>query len=392
MKTVFYYTSAYVLDISLEIINALKDKTDLHVFIEVTQNSKKFNILEINQLPTDRYLAAPEDVLSAKDLEYFSPYFTGCRSVQFVLHSTQSGSLWNTFKASQMVAKRIRKDNPDVIHFESFSMRTIGLLPYLFGKKKKLLSIHDATPHTGENHWKSNLPRTLFMKLPFKKGYVFYSEFTRNQFIENYRVAKNDCQLLSMPSYSFFRNFSVNGSAHKHILFFGRISKYKGIPLLLDAMPHIWADFKDAQLVIAGGGSDPAVSQHPVLNSNPKKIIFLNRHISNSDLVALIKDAMVVICPYTDASQSGVLMTSFGLKKPVVATNVGAFGEFIKDGVNGFLTEVSAASIAETIRKALNDDKFKELEDNLLNRPEKENYETNGARLLAAYTENTNQK
>lgn len=384
MKTVFYYTSSYLLDISLEMINALKKRVNLHVFIEITQNSKNFNILEISELP-DTHLASPEEILDAKQLKLFSSYFDGCRSVSFVIHPHPNGLSWKTLAAAWQVRKKIKKFRPDVLHFESFSMRTIGLAPALFGKKRIILSIHDATPHSGENHWKSNLPRKFFMWLPFKKKYLFYSKFTRNEFLKNYSVPELACKYIEMPSYSFFRNFAANGSTNQHILFFGRISKYKGIPMLLDAMPQVWEEFPDTKLIIAGNGNDPAVNDHAILNSNPQRITFLNRYIPNDELVQLIRNSIVIVCPYTDASQSGVLMTAFGLKKPVIATNVGAFCEFISDGVNGFLTEGNPDSIGLAIKKTLTGGKFTDLERNLTATADNENYNKNGALLLKAY-------
>ena len=50
MKTVFYYTSTYFLDTSLEVINALKDQVNLHVLIEITPSSKNANIINVDAL------------------------------------------------------------------------------------------------------------------------------------------------------------------------------------------------------------------------------------------------------------------------------------------------------------------------------------------------------
>ena len=38
------------------------------------------------------------------------------------------------------------------------------------------------------------------------------------------------------------------------------------------------------------------------------------------------------MCPYTDATQSGVVYSSFALNTPVIATNVGGLSEMIDDG------------------------------------------------------------
>lgn len=367
MKTVFYYTSAYFLDTSLEIINSIKDKVNLHVLIEVTPNSKQTTVLNIATLPGGKQLARPKEILNKKDYDSLATFFEGTCSVHFVVHSHHSGLSWSTFKTNRAVNRLIRKIKPEVIHFDGFSLRTIGLLPYLFKREKIVLTIHDANLHSGEKTWKTRLPRFLFFKVPLQKIYTFYSEFTKQQFIHNISASRGKKVKLEMPFFTYYDVSTLNLPVNDdYILFFGRLSKYKGIPFLLDAMPEVWKEFPESKLVIAGAGTLPEVNEHPVLLNNPEKISFFNRHIPNEELAGLIRKAKFIVCPYTDASQSGVIMTAFGLNKPAIATNVGAFSEFVTPGFNGYLTEkVDATSIAQSIKDMLRNKKYLEFSDNL---------------------------
>ena len=44
-----------------------------------------------------------------------------------------------------------------------------------------------------------------------------------------------------------------------------------------------------------------------------------------------------VVCPYTDATQSGVVMTAFAFGKPVIATRVGGLEEVVSHERTGLL-------------------------------------------------------
>jgi glycosyltransferase involved in cell wall biosynthesis len=57
-----------------------------------------------------------------------------------------------------------------------------------------------------------------------------------------------------------------------------------------------------------------------------------------------------VLLPYRNATQSGILNIAYGFDKPVVATNVGGFTEFIEEGKTGLLVkEVSPESFANGV-------------------------------------------
>lgn len=88
------------------------------------------------------------------------------------------------------------------------------------------------------------------------------------------------------------------------------------------------------QLVIAGRGSfDFDIKKY----ENTGNIMVINRFISDKELITLIKDCNFVVCPYIDATQSGVIMSAFALRKPVIGTNVGAIPEMLIHRRHGLL-------------------------------------------------------
>ena len=61
-----------------------------------------------------------------------------------------------------------------------------------------------------------------------------------------------------------------------------------------------------------------------------------------------------MVCPYTDATQSGVIMSSYAFYRPVVATNVGGLPEMVIDGKYGFIVqEKNVDALADAIIKLL---------------------------------------
>lgn len=368
MKVV-YYTSTYFLDISLEIINVLKKQVDLHVFIEVTSASKKVNIVDAEEFPAGKMLLEPVELLTAKSYQQLEPYFAGTASTHFVVHRHQSGLSYSTIQASIAVWKYIRPFKPAMIHFEGYNLRTIGMLPFLFSFKKVLLAVHDPVPHSGENSWKIVLPQLLFFNLPYKKYFLFYSRFSRNLFAAHHTRARGERLLIPMRAFSYYKQLANADRIDEEpgaILFFGRISLYKGIEVLLKAMPAVIQAFPRQKLIIAGKAGEDYAFNELIPDQYKQNIIVHNRYIPNEELVALVKSAKFIVCPYLDATQSGVLMTAFALNKTVIASSVGAFPEFITDKINGLLVEPgNVTSLSDAIMMALNNDFYKTLQENV---------------------------
>ena len=76
----------------------------------------------------------------------------------------------------------------------------------------------------------------------------------------------------------------------------------------------------------------------------------------------------MVVCPYVDATQSGVIMSAFSLKKPVIATAVGAIPEMLTDHVHGLLVPPrESSSLANAIETLLESpDIIEEMKTNII--------------------------
>ena len=62
-----------------------------------------------------------------------------------------------------------------------------------------------------------------------------------------------------------------------------------------------------------------------------------NEFVSVEKRAELFARAAVVVLPYVEASQSGVVPVAYSFAKPVVATAVGGLPEAIDDGKTGYL-------------------------------------------------------
>lgn len=379
---VLYYTQTYFLDATLETIQSIKHQVELHIIIELSQESKTTTIIDIDSLDGLSIIEKCEHVLGRQKWKMIKKYFEGVATVDFVVFKNIKAISFATVKTVIVLSKYIKQFNPTVIHFDSLSLRATALYPFI-KSKKIFITIHDPVKHSGEKNWKSNIPFRVFSKSI--RGYFFYSEFACNQFRENFSKNLVPLFVIQFQPYSYVAQFQKNKNQQgTYILFFGRLSLYKGIDLLLDAIPDVLKIYPNEKFVIAGKSESYMLDENTI-EKHKKNISIIPKYLSVEELVEYISGAKFLICPYRDATQSGVLMTAQALGKMVVATNVGAFPEYIKEDVNGLLAKPESKALAEKIIQALNNEQYKNLTKKVKCNYSDEIGGYNGKQILTAY-------
>lgn len=126
----------------------------------------------------------------------------------------------------------------------------------------------------------------------------------------------------------------------KIILFFGFIRKYKGLDILLEAMPHLKNEVK---LLLAGefyGNEKHYLDKIQQLELQNK--VYLHTHFIPENKVHLYFSACdVVVQPYLSATQSGVSQVAYFFGKPMIVTNVGGLSEIVEHEKTGLVCPVT---------------------------------------------------
>ena len=144
------------------------------------------------------------------------------------------------------------------------------------------------------------------------------------------------------------------------LLFFGLIRDYKGLDLLIDALPLLGEEY---QLVIAGEsyGSFEKYEAQIAASGCADRIKVFNRYIDDEEVPRFFSAADLCVLPYKSATQSGITAIALHFDVPVVATPVGGLAESIeKPGIGLMTSGISAEAIAKTVRVfyAANPDTF----------------------------------
>jgi glycosyltransferase involved in cell wall biosynthesis len=134
------------------------------------------------------------------------------------------------------------------------------------------------------------------------------------------------------------------------ILFFGLLRPYKGIDVLLEAFREV----EGAELWIAGMPRMPVEPLYEAAARADGTVRFVPRFISDPEIPAYFRRADLVVLPYREIEQSGVLYTALAFGKPLVLSAVGGFTEFAERDRAGRLAppgdpEALAATLNELV-------------------------------------------
>ncbi len=118
------------------------------------------------------------------------------------------------------------------------------------------------------------------------------------------------------------------------LLFFGLIRGYKGLDVLIRALPAIVAGAPGTRLVVAGHPFEPV---EPLQDARVASSASRTRSTGGSatsrkpTCPALFASSTVVVCPYRELDSSGVLATALGHGRPAVVSDVGSLGTIVRE-------------------------------------------------------------
>ena len=230
------------------------------------------------------------------------------------------------------VYRYIKREGFSIVHYNGASAFIYLLYLLNKNKRKQFWTLHDYKSHSGEENLRSEKVNKFIAKRK-KLTLIQHYKYLQDAVIKEFKLSNSKVRLLRSGSLTIFNAFKSDYSLvpnNEFILYFGRISKYKGVENLIRAFSSI--ENPSMKLVIAGKGK----IEQEILCSN---IIVYNDYIQTEKLIGLIKKCAFVVVPYLDATHSAVIATAYEFDKPVIASNIDGLNEVVPDNKTGRLID-----------------------------------------------------
>lgn len=256
--------------------------------------------------------------------------------------------------------QEIRARDPDVVHFLGDGVTWLSLMPSLVGRRPVLVTVHDALRHPGDTQ-SSIMPLAvtdLFHRQATRL--VVHGESIRGLLNERTKRSESEIDIVPHPALGRYPEIARREGLSRRsadgrfrLLFFGRIMTYKGLPHLLDALDILAPDHPEIELTIAGNG--PGYDDVEGRLDTPS--IRLHRgFVPEVEVARLFLESDLVVLPYVEASQSGILAMAAAFGRPVLVTDVGELGEIARvTGMGLIVPPADVSALAAAIRKLADD-------------------------------------
>jgi glycosyltransferase involved in cell wall biosynthesis len=157
------------------------------------------------------------------------------------------------------------------------------------------------------------------------------------------------------------------------LLFFGYVRDYKGLDVLLDAMPSILRRMKVVLLVVGEFYNDENRYREQAERLGLGEAVrFHSSYVPNEQVGMFFSAADVLTLPYKSATQSGIIQIAYNFHRPVIATDVGGLGEVVEQGRTGALTPPNDPdAFADAVCRFFEEDAFEAYRRNVMEEKKK---------------------
>ena len=257
----------------------------------------------------------------------------------------------------ERTARYLRSLDVDAVvfqHWMPFVAPALGTVARRLGNARRLAVVHNALPHErrpGDRLLTRYALRTM-------DGLVVLSDSVRRD-VETLAPGV-PVRRQAHPVYDFFGESVPRAQARAALdlpddapvlLFFGFIREYKGLRVLLDALPKIRTRVPGVRLVVAGEfyDDDAPYRAHVRRLGLGDAVRFDAEYIPNEHVGRYFGAADLVVQPYLSATQSGVAQIAYHFERPLVTTDVGGLAETVPPDAGLVVPPDNPAALADAV-------------------------------------------
>jgi glycosyltransferase involved in cell wall biosynthesis len=235
----------------------------------------------------------------------------------------------------------VRHERPDVIHLLSNNTVWLNLLAPLWRGTPLVTTVHDVEVHPGDRETRGLPGWATDLVVRQSDHLVVHGDRLKALAVERFGREARSIHVLPHPAITRYAELARRQELARpvretfNVTLFGRVYAYKGLEHLIRAEAILGSRIPNLRITIAGRGDDPW--QLRDLMGDPGRYDIRSRFIEDRETAQVFLDSDVIVLPYVEASQSGVLAIAATFGKPVIATDVGELRQTVERAEMGLV-------------------------------------------------------
>lgn len=229
--------------------------------------------------------------------------------------------------------------------FHAFALTTVMKR----GGIRTVVVAHNSVPH----EWFPLARPLARMVFRHAEVVVSHSEFVGAEIADIYPGV----HLVSIPMPPLIRVEKVVApiAGEFRLLFLGYVRNYKGLSQLLEALRLVRDRGLDVSLTVAGEfWKDEDAYRKQIGQLGLEQVVEVRSgYLPDEEVGPLLADHHLLVAPYQEASQSGVVPLALAAGRPALVTDVGGLSEQVEHGMDGLVVRPDPESLAVGIEAAM---------------------------------------
>lgn len=187
------------------------------------------------------------------------------------------------------------------------------------------------------------------------RHHVYISQAQLNEIKKYQDLAGIDVNVIYNPAPQLYIDSAPKRTRARNLVFIGTLESYKGLGLLLAALPQLLKEWPDIHLTVVGEGSGKHKYERFVAQHGLQYAVTFVGYVAQTHMMRYFDEARIVVAPHVWTEPFGrTVIEAMARRKLVVSANRGGPGDYIKDGKTGLLFAASSsAALTQRLRDAL---------------------------------------
>ena len=165
---------------------------------------------------------------------------------------------------------------------------------------------------------------------PFITGYLVHLKSTKEELEREYTIKKEKLHI----AYHGIYKGEIPKMCSKpplderiYLILFGNQSNYKGTDIFIDALKKIPKSFLEKISVKIIGQTEKQLYDRCINDAQNLGVDWINNFVEDCELYQAINESDLIILPYREITQSGVLLLALSYTKPIITSDLQPFKE-----------------------------------------------------------------